>query len=225
VASNDDVAQAAQFVVQKVAEESIKVAEGVASGEISSLKDLEKQVCGDMIDSLSSRASNTLINNGILDATTANDLSEKFSSECREKMEHTIDREGDAIDSNHDMIPCFGACCFLCGIATTCCPTGFNCLLTFMECQCFVCTKKSCCCCDITPSIHCCDGKCGCFQFTMVGCLLDVRVAFPGTSMDKVPCVMNLLGWTCCYRNSFAMYCCKSILHMDKNLASSTADK
>lgn len=218
---NDQLGQAAQFVAEKAVEEGSKIVEGIAKGEITSLKDIEMTVVGDVVGSAKSHSVKFLADNGV-DTSVATYVTDKIGNKIEDKSENIIQRDAKDLKpdegntDNLDVTPCLGACCLICGLGR-CCPFGCRCLLTVFECKCMVCDKEGCCCncCSFLPVCHCCDGKCVCFHCNTKGLFLDIRAAFPCTALDIVPCMLSALGWTCIYRNECACYCCISLNAME----------
>eukprot|EP01036_Dinobryon_divergens_P027500 gene27500-36288_t len=199
-------ASVANFITDKAAEEAKKLSDGIIDGDIKSAQDVKKKLEGDLIEATANRANSALVSAGV-DPSKASGITDSAT---------VIVGRGGLDSSFEDMTPCMGMCCMLCGVGPFC-PVGCSCVATFIMCECFMFKKKACCCgcCDCAP--YFCE-KFGCY-YNIKGCLFDFRIAFPCTSTDIVPCVINILGWTCWYRNSFFCSCCNSVKALEKKWA------
>lgn len=119
---------------------------------------------------------------------------------CSAGQRHEVDR-----DAILKTTPILGCCCINFNFNCTTLCTGHQ------ECLCCVCDCRC-----IKPTV-CCHG-------TAQLCCTDSHCAFPTDyNQFAVPCLLNICGFTCCYRSTNIIQCCKSYLDLDEYLVSMLA--
>lgn len=139
------------------------------------------------------------------------------------------DKEVSHLGSADELVPCCANCCFICSLYTDW-PECLGCRMKGQFCcasaEQIYCMPACSCCGDVNPRLKknplaccvLCDGLCvlitpdTCCALTEQCCCIDQRCAIPCTGKDgDVPCVITVLGLTCCVAFSCKPACCSTL--------------